>query len=84
MPHPLPLLQEFDIPKRDGVEVLPYCSPSQCILRDGHIALVEFHKMEKAADHTFVACFEDPPVGGGVVSQPPLFCWGLPKHEWLS
>eukprot|EP00667_Euglena_gracilis_P001361 EG_transcript_1360 len=42
--------EEFDIPKRDGVEVLPYCSPSQCILRDGHIALVEFHKMEKAAD----------------------------------
>jgi len=42
--------EEFEIPKKDGVEVLPYCTPREVVLRDGRIFLVEFLKMEKGAD----------------------------------
>ena len=46
--------EEFDIPKKEGVEVLPYCTPNEVVCRDGKVFLVEFLKMEKNAEGRWV------------------------------
>eukprot|EP01012_Entosiphon_sulcatum_P020608 TRINITY_DN2551_c0_g1_i1.p1 TRINITY_DN2551_c0_g1~~TRINITY_DN2551_c0_g1_i1.p1 ORF type:complete len:1033 (+),score=162.44 TRINITY_DN2551_c0_g1_i1:22-3099(+) len=39
--------EEFLIPQREGVEVLPYCTPKQVHIKDGKISSIEFLKMER-------------------------------------